>query len=1311
MKNTLFFILCTLLTEYLSPSYGEIYTHQNGLMPITTNTLSYDPWPYLGISIYGLQAFYEDMYTSIDSIVTSSSSSTSLNFTRTQLQSNPFLYCLSYPNIHQGIERCTSLAVQKGKERISMFRWNAGNTTNSKYVHQYYDVANIYNHYTYIDNVPQFIHDLHNYQYYFQQQSSYSSSSSLVYYYFDILSEGQQNASIYIPSPWDTPTIPFPQNYQSEIQQYLGVYQIYKDILPKIPKEIQQTWCNIITSFSSSLYSNASTITCIISQTSIQKLYTEYQYTEQSLLPYIQTIASGTQSGTNLTMITTACLRSWLLASLNRTFTSPSFTTPIIEQIVDTSTPNRYTTNYPITEKEHPDIHRIRLKFAFSHLLMEAGKYVPAIHMTIQGLQSLSSIIMSLHRNIDAGNNTIPFPNIFAVEQLFFNAQTYLGYLFDKHEYPKEARESFRKSIDGLTKSLIKYQINYVENPWKVYGETLLSMRTSLALSLSHHKETIPESIRLGELLMNETKALYSTNTTNYVTAFVLNNYGYLLNQAQMYDKAEPILRNSYSMYETLDPSHASIPSYSPNYNASTILVTNTDALRALSNLATTLEQRHKFNESEYLFRIVYTNRELMYGPYHMDTIKAILNLAACLKRYGYNYKEKLTEAGNLFNLAYERKTYLYGTNDRILLNNQNNKTDAIVSDNLDSYYTLAMYAETLMENGNLTEALKIAQQAHQGVMKLAGENHSNTLMIKETIAACYHSLERTEEALELFEYILNRREELFGKNDTHSLRIRRTLGAMYVQKDNHEKAIPYLKDLIAIMEESLEFNHADTLRDTEDFTNQLFRWNKLEDAEIYQRKAYKGYVKVYGPKHEKTLRAQSNLGSMMILLAITERNKEIQTLQESGQDYLLYANPDDKEHNLEKGGIPFMRPGPVPGEDGKIPEPEEKKETVYQSEILYRKAEALLKQALAGRNETLGLANKDTIHTMTELATLYLGDENYRSMVKNPAIFKSMLGTKEKHYDAVQLFKQAVNGLLQISSTSDAETLRVMFNYASALYTYVDSTIEDKLEAIKQFRTVAEYRRLTIGKENPDTLLSFTRLGTVVLEVAESIYQKKLTADQDRTSYQEEHGRSVEEEEGEEDKEELVIAADTAEPTKAPQPDPISGPKPTPKVTVIKVSPSTKQAYHQFLLAAEEAEALGREAWEIQKIRVRNMRLSERDKVDDDDEKREKKKKKDISVQDTDNIDRSPKYTIKEIEPLRTLYIISKAVLKQKKESNYKEAEKFARMVAKSRRELLGPKHPDTKDANKLLFDILTIQGKTPMDDKQYIEAAMSYM
>lgn len=1355
---------------------STVYTAQNGYMPITTNTLTYDPWPYLGISVYGLQAFYDDMYSSILALALSSSSSSMGGYTYAQLQANPFLYCVTYDNIQQGIDQCTSLAVQKGKERISTFYYNSGTpndndvpttdssstTISSTYTQQqYYDLANIFGYHTWTDNFSHFVYNLGVYQLPHQQSSS---SSTLNYYYFDILSEIQQNNTLHSVPPWVTSKLPFAQNYVSSIQEYMGIYHISKQRIDDLPTELFDTWCYppvvriLSNSSKEDVYRNASTITCYITNSTINTLLEQYPQkypTLASLNPYIQRITQSTYSGTNLTLVTTACIRTWLLASLNRTFNSPSFTTPILttepssssssrrtatKQQEDNSV-SRYTTSLPITSSQHPELHRLRLKFAFSHLLMDAGKYLPAIQLTTHSLQSLSSIIMMIHRNIDALNNTVPFGSLFAIEQLFFNVQMHLGYLFERYDYPKEARESFRKSIDGLTKSLKKYTITYDNNNnnnessvWQVYGDTLLSMRTSLALSLNFQKETVPESVTMGESIVNDTIVLHGL--THPLTAFVLNNYGYFLNQNYSYDKAETILRQSYDIYATLDLLHASVPDYTPSYNASMLpIVSNLESLRSLSNLATALEHRYKYNESEYLYRIVYYNRELLYGPYHADTIKALLNLAAGLKRYGYQHKEKMNEASELFRLAYERKTFIYGTFDNVDIDSSSMNGGKVSSkdyQNVDNYNTLAMYADTLMENGNTAEALTVAQKAHQGLIRIVGENHTNVLMLKETMAACYHALDRQDEALNLFEYILDRREEVYGKNDSHSIRLRRTVGAIYVQNRNNTEAIRYIKELIKILEETYGPYHTDTLKDSEDFTNQLFAWNLIDEAESYQKKVHKGYQKIYGPKHEKTLRAQSNLGSMTVLLAMNERNKEIRMLQETGKDYILFQNPD--EQNLDTGGIPFMEPAPLPGEEEK--NGKNNKNTEYQSEILFRRAEMYLKQAYLGRNATIGINNKDTIHTVTELATLYLGDENYRSMVRNTEVFKSVMGMKEKHYEAIQLYRIAMNAILQISSTSDPESLRIMYNYANAVYTYSDSTLDDKLEAIKTYRTVAEYRRLTTGKEHPDTLLAFTRLATAIMDVSEEIYQNKLTKDQKSNAQQEEYGRSIEEEEEEEDKEELrientpypavpspvVFATKDGEGNNDPMGvvqsssqelsgTPPTPPKPTPKATVIKVSPSTKQAYHQSILAAEEAEGLAREAWEIQKIRVRNMRMSEDMDNGIDIKEQKRKKKREIQVEDGDTFDRSPRRTIKEVEPLKTLYIIAKCILKQKKEDQYREAEKYSRMVAKSRKELLGPKHPDTNAANKLLYDILTIQGKVPTDDKQYIEAAMAYM
>jgi tetratricopeptide (TPR) repeat protein len=515
----------------------------------------------------------------------------------------------------------------------------------------------------------------------------------------------------------------------------------------------------------------------------------------------------------------------------------------------------------------------------------------------------------------------------------------------------------------------------------------------------------------------------------------ILHNLASLYGDQEKYEQAEPLYQRALALREQqLGAEHP-------------------ETARTLNNLASLYEAQGKYEQAEPLYQRALVIREQQLGAEHPNTADTLNHLATL-----YQAQKKYEQAEFLHKKAF------------VILQQTLGIEHPNTVDTLDHLALLSI------DQGKYEQAESLFQEAFTTQQKQAPEiGYSYVARSLSRLASLYEEVRRYEQAVRLYERILAIREQWLVAEHLETTETLERLARLYSVLGKYEQAEQLYQRSLAIREQQLGVQHPKTIITLNNLAMLYYHQEKYEQAELLFTRAL---VSGEGVLEDEDIAAvRVNLAAFY-----TKQEKYEQAEPLWQQAITLLQRTLGIEHSLTTGCLNTLEN--LYRKQGKDKQIEilyldilapsfDNQAHRYFSQGKYEQAEPLFKQALAIREQRLGVDHPDTATALDNLALLYY--------------------TQGKYGQAEPLFKQALairEQRLGVDHPDTAESL----NSLASLY-----LIQEKYEQAEPlFKQALAIREQRLGVDHSDTARSLNHLAALYndqgkYEQAEPLYTRAL--------------------------------------------------------------------------------------------------------------------------------------------------------------------------------------------------------------------------
>jgi serine/threonine protein kinase/tetratricopeptide (TPR) repeat protein len=260
----------------------------------------------------------------------------------------------------------------------------------------------------------------------------------------------------------------------------------------------------------------------------------------------------------------------------------------------------------------------------------------------------------------------------------------------------------------------------------------------------------------------------------------------------------------------------------------------------------------------------------------------------------------------------------------------------------------------TYSDLGLYPDAERQMEQALDLRRRVLGEQHADTLMSLNNLAALYLNQGKHGQAEPLFTRLLELRRRVLGEDHIETLRTMNNLAVLYVYEGQYARAEPLYTRVLEIKRRVLGAEHPSTLTGMSNLGTLYGYEGKYALVEPLFTKAFEARQRVLGGEHPDTLVAMTNLAT-------------------------FYADRGryDRAESLDVKALEILRR--VAGEQ----HPDTLR-TMYNLAAVYRRlgkydeSDRLFTKTLAGQRQVLGEDHRSTLDTMWEVVLLYQDQGKY---------------------------------------------------------------------------------------------------------------------------------------------------------------------------------------------------------------------------------------------------------------------------------------------------------------------------------------------
>src|SRR5580658_4718857 len=160
------------------------------------------------------------------------------------------------------------------------------------------------------------------------------------------------------------------------------------------------------------------------------------------------------------------------------------------------------------------------------------------------------------------------------------------------------------------------------------------------------------------------------------------------------------------------------------------------------------------------------------------------------------------------------------------------------------------------------TQAIAVGEPLSADLERLLGAEHPDTLNARNSLAAAYLAVGRTDEAITLFEQILTARQALLGSDDPATLNAQNNLAAAYQDAGRATDAIPLYEANLAVRERLLGAEHPSTLNSQGNLAAAYRDAGRAEESISLFEHTLADRERVLGPDHPDTRISRQNLAA-----------------------------------------------------------------------------------------------------------------------------------------------------------------------------------------------------------------------------------------------------------------------------------------------------------------------------------------------------------------------------------------------------------------------------------------------------------------
>jgi tetratricopeptide (TPR) repeat protein len=293
------------------------------------------------------------------------------------------------------------------------------------------------------------------------------------------------------------------------------------------------------------------------------------------------------------------------------------------------------------------------------------------------------------------------------------------------------------------------------------------------------------------------------------------------------------------------------------------------DTLIAMRNLGSLLYGEGKFEEAQSLLKPALGGLELVRGPEDIDTLTAKGALAELYVNQGSNLEEAVTLATQVRNTLLRTK----GAKDVKTLDSAN------------------MLAIALQGVDKPEEAQRLLEETLVDLQSEISNNHPITLMTMHNLAQVYEARGNKVDAERLWSDVLGRQTMVLGKTHPHTLITMIRLAFIYLWQNSTEKSEGLFKDAAEGCRVALDRNHETALGALAGLAVVYSRKGDLKNLERVVTEARDITRARFGSGHQLT--AAANQAAGMVCL----RLREYENAGNCFTECLAYVAKDDLGH------------------------------------------------------------------------------------------------------------------------------------------------------------------------------------------------------------------------------------------------------------------------------------------------------------------------------------------------------------------------------------------------------------------------------
>lgn len=433
------------------------------------------------------------------------------------------------------------------------------------------------------------------------------------------------------------------------------------------------------------------------------------------------------------------------------------------------------------------------------------------------------------------------------------------------------------------------------------------------------------------------------------------------------------------------------------------------DTLSVMNDLASTLQMHGDlFGALGHQEKVLEARKEAL-GEEHLDTLTSMHNLASTLRQM-WQLQEARTIQERVLDVLTNKDSGSEFQALRLLLTGMSN------------------LALTIVELGDVDQAIEISSQAVELLKRVAGDEHPDTLVAMNNLASSLVKAGELSVAQDIMEQVLEGQKIALGLTHHNTLRCMDLLGSILSKQGQYERASIFQNLALKELKMQLGDEHQSTLTVMGNLALTLYEQKRFDDARQYQEHVSTKLSQTLGTSHPKTLLAMSNLAVTLFELENTDAALELQE-QALKKSQRICGEKHPDSINFMQILIAFY---------------------LAQGEL--SKALELSEVVTQNLRDVYGEANKKTLDSVNSLALLLLKCGNLNA--------------------ATTLFAQTLERCKANLGEAHTETLAIMNKLGNAFYMQREFAKARKLQ-----EEMLEIRKVNFGQEHEATLANMLNL------------------------------------------------------------------------------------------------------------------------------------------------------------------------------------------------------------------------------------------